>query len=190
MLTRMLDEDEFLSPFGIRASRASIATTLMSSDRTARNTASNMSQANPPRGLFGGNSNWRGPVWFPMNYLLIEVAAEVPSLLWARTTRWNARRVREDDELWQVAAEIIAPPDRASSAGRAGHRPVNGGATSFPSDPHWRDLILSRIFPRRNRRGTGCEPSDRVDGTGGETAAAERGVTPAGRVASDQMANC
>ena len=73
VLRIMLDEREFLSPYGIRAlSRDSPRPSVRAYRSTARSTASTTSRRNPRTGLFGGNSNWRGPIWFPVNFLLIE----------------------------------------------------------------------------------------------------------------------
>ena len=73
VLQRMLDENEFLSPHGIRAHfEISQGSSIRSARGRHRNTAWITNRPNRTTGLFGGNSNWRGPVWFPVNYLLIE----------------------------------------------------------------------------------------------------------------------
>ena len=73
MLAVMLDESEFLSPYGIRGlSRDAPRAPVRAATSTARSTGVDYEPAESTSGLFGGNSNWRGPIWFPLNYLLIE----------------------------------------------------------------------------------------------------------------------
>jgi len=142
VLSVMLDEAEFLSPHGIRSlSRAH-------RDRPYRLAVNgvehvvNYEPAESTSGLFGGNSNWRGPVWFPMNYLLIE------SLQKFHYFYGDALRVEFPTgsgtavDLWQVAAELSRRLTRIFLRGPGGRRPVYGGTEKFQQDPHWRDLLL------------------------------------------------
>ncbi|MEI6209527.1 MAG: glucosidase [Desulfuromonadales bacterium] len=141
ILERMLDEEEFLSPYGIRSL----------SRHHQENPYVFTLQQNPYRvdyepsesttGLFGGNSNWRGPVWLPVNFLICnalliydqyfgpDFKVECP------TRSGNFKTLRE------VAHEIIG---RLLSIFRQqeGRRPVFGGTEKFQNDPYWRDLIL------------------------------------------------
>jgi hypothetical protein len=92
--------------------------------------------------LFGGNSNWRGPIWFPMNFLLVEslqrfdyffgeqFAVEFPS--------GSGNRMR----LWDIAAELSRRLTAIFLRGADGRRPVHGGSETFQEDPHWKDLVL------------------------------------------------
>jgi hypothetical protein len=93
-------------------------------------------------GTFGGNSNWRGPVWFPSNFLLIESLQRFhhyfgDSLLVEYPTG-SGRRLT----LWQVAAELSRSLSGIFLRDDNGQRPVYGGIDRFQKDPYWRDLIL------------------------------------------------
>ena len=82
VLRYMLDENEFLSPYGIRSlSRVHRDQPVRASRATGRSTASTYDPGESTTGLFGGNSNWRGPIWFPVNYLLVEALRALPPLL-------------------------------------------------------------------------------------------------------------
>jgi hypothetical protein len=142
ILTRMLDEDEFLSPFGIRSlSRAHRDHPYVFAGDGAEHTVS-YDPGESTTALFGGNSNWRGPVWFPMNYLLIESLQRFHHYLGEEYKVECPTRSGQMMTLWQVAAEISRRLSRLFLQDDAGQRPVNGGNPLFQSDPHWRDLIL------------------------------------------------
>ena len=92
ILARMLDEEEFLGPHGIRvAVPLPRASTRSTSRCTARTYGVGYLPAESDTGMFGGNSNWRGPVWFPMNYLLIRALLQPVRATTATTSRWSAR---------------------------------------------------------------------------------------------------
>ena len=177
VLAYMLDEDEFLSPFGIRAlSRyhESIPTCCPS---TASSTASTTSRANRRTRLFGGNSNWRGPIWFPVNYLLIESLQKFHHYFGDELPRRVPDRVRQLMTLAEVAAEISRRLARHLPARR--RRPAAGvrrRGRASSSDPHWRDTCrstsTSTATPGAGRR----ESPDRMDGPGRQAAAAERRI--------------
>jgi hypothetical protein len=142
ILTRMLDEDEFLSPFGIRSlSRAHRDHPYVFAGDGAEYKV-DYEPGESTTGLFGGNSNWRGPVWFPMNYLLIESLQRFHHYLGEDYKVECPARSGQMMTLWQVAAEISRRLARLFLQDDAGRRPVNGGNALFQSDPHWRDLIL------------------------------------------------
>jgi hypothetical protein len=142
VLRYMLDEQEFLSPYGIRAlSRYHQEHPFVLAVGGAEYRV-DYEPAESSTGLFGGNSNWRGPVWFPVNFLLIEALqkyhyffgdtfkVEFPT---GSGTRMN---------LWDVAAELSRRLTRIFLRDADGRRPVYGGTEKFQADPHWRDLIL------------------------------------------------
>ena len=92
--------------------------------------------------LFGGNSNWRGPVWFPVNYLLIESLQKFHHFYRDTVKVEFPTGSPTPLDLWQVAAELSRRLTRIFLRGADGRRPVYGGTEKFQHDPHWRDLIL------------------------------------------------
>jgi Mannosylglycerate hydrolase MGH1-like glycoside hydrolase domain len=141
LLQLMLDESEFLSPHGIRAlSRVHLehpyVLRLDGSEQVVDYEPGESTNA-----LFGGNSNWRGPVWFPINYLMIESLQKFDYYFGAGFTIECPTGSGRLMTLWEVAMELSR---RLSSIflRQNGRRPVFGGIERFQSDPHWRDLVL------------------------------------------------
>jgi hypothetical protein len=93
-------------------------------------------------GLFGGNSNWRGPIWFPVNYLLVESLQKYHHYYGEDFKVECPTHASTECDLWQVAAEISRRLIRIFLRDSNGRRPVAGGTEVFQSDPHWRDLVL------------------------------------------------
>ena len=93
-------------------------------------------------GLFGGNSNWRGPVWFPVNYLLVESLQKFHHFLGADFTVEFPTGSRNMLTLWEVAGELSRRMTNIFLQDHNGSRPVFGHLAKFQTDPHWRDLIL------------------------------------------------
>ena len=93
-------------------------------------------------GLFGGNSNWRGPVWFPANYLIIESLQKFHYYFGddfrVECPTGSCRML----SLWEVASELSRRLSRIFLRDDEGRRPVFGGSLKFQNDPHWRDLLL------------------------------------------------
>jgi hypothetical protein len=93
-------------------------------------------------GLFGGNSNWRGPIWFPVNFLLIESLQKFDHFYRERFQVEYPTGSGKLLALWDVAAEISRRLTRIFLRDADGRRPVHGGQRKFQTDEHWRDLIL------------------------------------------------
>jgi hypothetical protein len=93
-------------------------------------------------GLFGGNSNWRGPVWFPVNYLLIESLQKFHHFYGDSLRVPCPTGSGREMTLGEVATELSHRLVRLFLRGPDGRRPVYGGAEKFQTDPHWRDLLL------------------------------------------------
>jgi len=142
VLHYMLDEQEFLSPYGIRA--------LSQFHRAHPYTLSAMEMeyrvdyepAESSTGLFGGNSNWRGPVWFPVNYLIIESLQKFHYFLGDEYRVECPVGSNRTMHLGDVANELSRRLTRLFLRGPDGRRPVFGGMEKFQQDPHWRDLLL------------------------------------------------
>ncbi len=142
VLRVMLDEAEFLSPYGVRALSARHRGRPYVLTVEGRDYTVGYEPAESTTEVFGGNSNWRGPVWFPVNYLLIESLQKYHHYLGddyrvecpTGSGRWLT--------LWEVAADLSARLSRLFLRDGAGRRPAHGGADVFADDPHWRDLVL------------------------------------------------
>jgi hypothetical protein len=157
ILSRMLDETEFLSPYGVRSlSRYHLdhPYEVQVNDHISK---VDYEPAESTSGLFGGNSNWRGPVWFPMNYLLVESLQKYHHYYGEDfKTEFPARSGNEVD-LWEVAAEISRRLVHIFVRGKDGRRPVAGSIELFQSNPHWKDLILfHEYFHGDNGAGIGA----------------------------------
>jgi hypothetical protein len=157
ILKVMLDENEFLSPYGIRAlSRfhKDHPYTLAVNGAVHR---VDYEPAESTTALFGGNSNWRGPVWLPVNYLLIESLQKFHYYLGddfrVECPTGSGRMMT----LWEVAAELSHRLTRLFLRDGEGRRPIYGGTEKFQGDPHWRDLILfHEYFHGDNGAGIGA----------------------------------
>jgi len=143
LLVRLLDPEEFLSPYGIRSLSRCHAAHPVVLELDGHRYSVDYEPGESTTAMFGGNSNWRGPVWFPLNFLLIEalqryhyffgpaVTAELPTGSGQRAT------------LGEIATELSRRLIRLFLRDPAtGRRPLYGDRAKFQSDPHWRDLIL------------------------------------------------
>jgi hypothetical protein len=142
VLRYMLDENEFLSPYGIRAlsryhKEHPFVFSSMGIDHRVE-----YEPAESRTALFGGNSNWRGPVWFPVNYLLIESLQKFHYFLGDAFTVEYPTGSGKKLNLAAVAAELSRRLTHTFLRGPDGRRPVYGGTEKFQMDPYWRDLVL------------------------------------------------
>jgi hypothetical protein len=142
VLLRMLDETEFLSPYGVRALSRYHLDHPYEVTVDGHTSSVQYEPAESTNAVFGGNSNWRGPIWFPVNYLLIESLQKFHHYYGEDFKVECPTRSGKDCDLWQVAAEISRRLVRPFLRGDDGRRPVYGGTEIFQNDPHWRDLIL------------------------------------------------
>jgi hypothetical protein len=158
VLSRMLDEDEFLSPYGIRSlcrCHADQPFVFNTGDQQYR---VSYLPAESDTGMFGGNSNWRGPIWMPVNMLMI-----VRALLQYYTYYGDDFTIEcptgsgRQMNLYGVAEEIKSRLANIFLRDGGGWRPVYGGTRKFQEDPHWRDyLLFYEYFHGDNGAGLGA----------------------------------
>ena len=165
LLKRMLDPNEFLSPYGVRSlskyhEQQSYELHINGSDYTVR-----YEPAESRSSLFGGNSNWRGPVWFPINYLLIESLQKFHHyygndfLVECPTGSGQYRTL--DDVADNLSHRLIALFLRDEQ----GRRPFNGNHEVLQTDPHWRDYLLFHEY-FHGETGAGLGASHQTGWTG------------------------
>ena len=136
-------------------------------------------------GLFGGNSNWRGPIWFPVNYLLIESLQKFHHYLGDDFKVECPTGSGNILTLWEVAAELSRRLTRIFLRDDDGARPVHGGESRYQRRSALaRSGAVLRILPRRQRRRRRRQPSDRLDRPGGQAAPAERRMSDEARRSS------
>ena len=142
VLRIMLDEAEFLGPHGIRAVSRCHRDHPYVLRIDGMEHRIDYEPAESSSGLFGGNSNWRGPIWFPVNYLLIEALQKFHHFYGDALKVACPAGAGPMLNLWSVAGEISRRLTRVFLRDEDGRRPVYGGTEKFQRDPHWRDLIL------------------------------------------------
>jgi hypothetical protein len=142
VLARMLDENEFLSPYGIRSLSRYHADHPYVIHAGGQDYRVAYLPAESDSNMFGGNSNWRGPVWMPVNGLifraLIQYYLYYGDGFTVECPTGSGRRMN----LYQVAQEISRRLGNIFLRDAHGRRPVYGGTRTFQDDPHWRDYIL------------------------------------------------
>jgi hypothetical protein len=142
ILSRMFDEKEFLSPYGIRALSRYHAEHPYVFNVNGQEYRVNYLPAESDTGMFGGNSNWRGPIWMPVNALLIRALLAF-YLYYGDTFKiecpTGSGRLMN---LFEVAQEISRRLTSIFLRDESGRRPVYGGTEKFQSDPYWKDYVL------------------------------------------------
>ena len=142
ILKVMLDEKEFLSPHGIRAiSRYHKEHPYIFKVGGVEHRV-DYEPAESSDALFGGNSNWRGPVWLPINYLIIESLQKYHYYLGDDFKVECPTGSGNMLTLWEVSVELSRRLTHLFAHDESGRRPVYGFAEKFQTDPHWKDLIL------------------------------------------------
>lgn len=142
ILDRMLDEAQFLSPFGIRSLSKEHEATPYHFESPGFSADLKYDPAESTSPIYGGNSNWRGPVWFPVNFLIIE-ALQMFDRFYGDSLKVDFPTGSGNKmTLWQVAQQLsVRLIDLFRTSPSSGLRPVNGSVELFSKDPRWKDAV-------------------------------------------------
>ena len=139
----MLDENEFLSPYGIRSLSKFHEQHPYVFHVNGQEYRVDYLPAESDSGMFGGNSNWRGPVWMPVNAMIIRALLNFYLYYGDNFTIECPTGSGKMMNLFEVSKEIADRLSRIFLRDEQGRRPVYGGTEKFQSDPHWRDHSCS-----------------------------------------------
>jgi hypothetical protein len=157
ILSRMLDEKEFLSDYGIRALSRYHAEHPYVFSINGQDYKVNYLPAESDSGMFGGNSNWRGPIWMPVNALIIRALLSYYLYYGDNFKIECPTGSGKLMNLFEVAHEIVNRLARIFLRDESGRRPVFGGIQKFQNDPHWKDyLLFYEYFHGDNGAGLGA----------------------------------
>jgi hypothetical protein len=157
VLGYLLDEREFLSPYGIRSLSRFHKDHPFLFHVEGRPYEVSYLPAESNTGMFGGNSNWRGPIWVPVNTLIVRALLNLYQFYGDDFKVECPTGSGDRKTLFEVAREISRRLSSMFLRDATGRRPVYGGAEKFQTDPHWRDLILFyEYFHGENGAGLGA----------------------------------
>jgi hypothetical protein len=157
LLETMLDEREFWSPYGVRALSRVHAEHPYVFRADGQESRVTYTPAESDSGMFGGNSNWRGPIWMPVNALIIRGLMQYYMYYGDDFLIECPTGSGKQMTLYQVAEELARRLSAIFLRGPDGRRPVFGGARKFQEDPHWRDhLLFYEYFHGDNGAGLGA----------------------------------
>jgi len=142
ILSKMLDENEFLSPYGIRALSKYHEQHPFVFHADGQEYRVDYLPAESNSGMFGGNSNWRGPIWMPVNVMLMRALLNYYGFYGDSFKIECPTGSGKVMNLFEVANEIADRLSRIFLRDEHGQRPVYGGTEKFQTDPHWKDLVL------------------------------------------------
>jgi hypothetical protein len=165
ILSKLLDPNEFLSDYGIRAISRYHQAYPYIFEVNGNQYRVDYEPAESSTGLFGGNSNWRGPIWFPVNYLIIESLQKFHRYFGDSLKFQCPHNSGKYLSLWEIAAEIEYRLIKIFLKNEAGLRPVFANMPKFQTDPHWQEYLLFYEYFHGDR-GTGVGANHQTGWTG------------------------
>ncbi len=157
VVERLMDEFEFLSPFGVRSVSRFHQDQPYVFHYAGQEHRVDYVPGESTSALFGGNSNWRGPIWMPLNFLLVEALERYHHFYGDSLTVASRASTSGRATLAEAAAEIRARLCRLFVPDASGRRPCHGNEERFATDPHWKDLVyLHEHFHADTGRGLGA----------------------------------
>jgi hypothetical protein len=158
ILSRVFDQAEFLSEYGLRALSKHHEREPYTFYSDGQVHTVRYEPAESPSSMFGGNSNWRGPIWFPLNFLMIETLKKYHAYYGdsfeVEVPHGSRNRVTLDEAAQEISRRLVRIFQRDESSGR---RAVLGGVDYFQTDPHWRDCVpFYECFHGDNGAGIGA----------------------------------
>jgi len=157
VLQKVLDEAEFLSPYGVRSLSKAYDGKPYTFSLDGQTYGVDYEPAESTSGLFGGNSNWRGPVWFPVNYLLIESLQKFHYYFGDDFKVEFPSKSGKFLDLWQVASELSHRLINIFVPDAQGRRPMYGNVSKLQNDRYWKDyLLFFEYFNGNNGAGLGA----------------------------------
>jgi hypothetical protein len=166
ILEAMLDEEEFLGPHGIRAISRRHLDQPCVFEWGGQHYEVRYLPAESDSGMFGGNSNWRGPVWFPMNVVILRGLSQLHRYYGDELKVECPTGSGREMNLLEVATEVGTRLTSTFTNDEHGRRPVFGGIEKFQTDPHWHDLIpFHEYFHGDNGAGIGASHQTGWTGT-------------------------
>jgi len=180
LMTKLFDESEFLSPHGLRAVSAWHREHPYTIEVEGYRSSIDYEPAESTTPLFGGNSNWRGPIWFPMNYLLVEAIERYHRFYGDDLTIEYPTGSGQQRTLGQVVTDLQDRLIGIFTRGPDGRRACFGGVDLMDHDPAWRDnLIFSEYFNGDTGAGLGAEHQTGWTGLVADMIRRRHGAVPA-----------
>lgn len=157
ILKYMLDEEEFLSPYGLRSVSKYHEKNPFTFHCDGQSYTVGYHPSESDSGLFGGNSNWRGPIWYPLNFLIIESLQKFHHYYGDQLKVEFPTRSGNFLNLWDVSMELSKRLIQGFQCDGEGKRPIFGNTKKFRDDPHWKDLLLfNEYFDGDTGKGLGA----------------------------------